>query len=672
MRRWSIWISAAFGLLTVAVILVRVARPADLVAKPAQPARSVTSRALMQGCSTPFALKELKDVSAGVRSCVVPDNMRSKWKPVPMLAATSQGDSTDGKGNDAKKQLEAQPTWRVTKERPQAGSSDKREPAGVRGVDGGKRPNDDGTTDAFCVYEWQGDNLPSNAEFAALGAKPECGISVGMSEPAAPTPAVRNDAALFEREARGIAASSLPKVGKVAKLEAGPAARPRVAVIDATPFGVSKRDRYNHGYAVSRVIASLACADPDSASCEQMIRPYYALRYVIDKSGRLVLNGAEDGGVVGTFHDLFQLMRRALDEKAPGEHLIMNLSLGWDPVKTDPDSIEVRQMGKLLARAYCEGVLVIVAAGNSTGSEGATVPASFEAEPPPDSCSKAGLGTYRPLVHAVGAVNQYDQRLALSRPWSQPRLDAYGLQVTVPTKAGYTTVMSGSSISAAIVSGIASVVWSARPKLDAAEVMDVIYKGARKIDPASGGHIQNRTELCAPGKDRGCEKWPVRRANLCGALNAAIPSARLTCEPALTSKLAKMDAIPPGTEEPCRVAGCGIPLGPMQLQLPHAVLPMPAPASCGTCSLALGSALGRTIGTVSGTPDFVDPSVSATLVRAWADSSSFQDYNLAVPQTLLPFSKSYFMQNNPSRAQILWIVDVGTNVVATTELMPNP
>ena len=54
-----------------------------------------------------------------------------------------------------------------------------------------------------------------------------------------------------------------------------------------------------------------------------------------------------NGGYIGYFHDLFRVFNRVLrDWNAPTrkktDDLIVNLSLGWIPVKMDPDSFEVR------------------------------------------------------------------------------------------------------------------------------------------------------------------------------------------------------------------------------------------------------------------------------------------------------------------------------------------
>jgi hypothetical protein len=534
----------------------------------------------------------------------------------------------------------------------------------------------------FCVYEWaEKTTLPQTADFARIGAKPECGFSTGMAAtPAPPSDILRERAAAFERHARGVRqtawAGAAPTFARAVR-HAGP--RAFVAVVDASPFGATQPDRSGHGYAVSRVIADLACdKNPD---CEKtVIRPYVALPRIRTSSGDWV-EDFKQGGFVGYFHDLFRAFRKALadwekdakdakDAHKPEPKLIINLSLGWDPIKTDPDSLENVYMQMLLERAYCRGVLVIAAAGNETGSEGAVMPAALESQAPPRCGASAPATIYRPLIHAVGAVDRYGERLALSRPWSEPRLVAYGSQVTVPTGAGQnlTPPLTGTSIAAAVVSGIAEVVWSARPRLDAAGVMTLIYESGDDLAPVSASrHARNRTEVCLP-KPRRCDAWSVRRATLCGALKKLDPTAKMTCEEPeqLPDPLPKVEA--PDAVEPCRLAECGASVGPNELQLPAVVMPMPGAATCATCEFKLGSSFGRRIGTAQGTPETVT-GISTTVVRSKQSSSSFQDYPLSpVPVAGQPFAKSYVLSATPASAEMHWIFDVGIGTYVTTDL----
>ena len=270
-------------------------------------------------------------------------------------------------------------------------------------------------------------------------------------------------------------------------------------------------------------------------------------------------------------------------------------------------------MKRLLQRAYCEDVLVIAAVGNGRGSKGPLFPAAFESVPPPNAeqCERLGremdprlkrpiqlkgLLPYRPLVHAVSSVDIYDERLITMRDLAGSRIAAYGLGVVARAEDGYTEDLSGTSASAPIVAGLAQVVWSAQPKLDAHGVMAALYAGGRPLD-FKANNLWSRTEFCLDEKKNRCDSWPPRRVSLCTALNAAGSRiGKLACvDPA--SAIGKdyfpspppppsspAMAPPPDVDAPCRVQNCGAPSGPPSEQLPSAVLPEGV-AVCPSCYL---------------------------------------------------------------------------------------
>ena len=198
------------------------------------------------------------------------------------------------------------------------------------------------------------------------------------------------------------------------------------------------------------------------------------------------------------------------------QHLIINLSIGWDPIKAPENDPGVVRIRTVLERASCLGALIVAAAGNFTGSPGPIYPAAFESMPAPDAnrcemltepavrakrapaatMGKAGA-RYAPLVHSVGAVDVFEKRVLVNRKWGQPRLSALGAAVTVAGPPGMTNtpVMHGTSVAAPIISGIASRVWAARPDLDAAGVMQVIYDGGIELKPGQAME-REQTEYC--------------------------------------------------------------------------------------------------------------------------------------------------------------------------------
>jgi subtilisin family serine protease len=639
-------------------------QPAPAPAPPPEPPKPPEPKPL-NGCTSRFAIAEVNG-----NTCLTPPKIPDGWQILPQLAAQPPGNN---------KPVPVETPWTVFASR----DGDDARKTGKSG-----NANDPNAPVAFCVYQWTGTDLPKQENFDALHATPECAIATPM----AVEPSKATDAALgraFERQARSIELSAkIP--WEAAKVVAERA--PRIAVVDATPFGLVRTDTSGHGFGVSRVIGSLACDDPDSQECQGRVRPYLALPYVVVTPEKWVLN--RDGGNIGYFHDLFRAFRTALDEHLPDRNLIINLSLGWDPIKSDVNARETRIMHQLLERAYCEGVLVIAAAGNLTGSEGPLLPALMETTPPPnlDRCAELGvkmppkakdtfrsklrLKPYQPLLHAVAAVDINDQRLMIVRPWGHSRLAAYGMAVTAParTPTGFTIPMTGTSMSAAIVSGIAGAIWRARPNLSAADVMAIVYEGGRLLDYKSG-NLRSRTEFCFDKDHDRCDKWQVRRASLCGALNVAMPAFKLTCVD--FAKAPPADDCPPDPPSPpppppispgpCRVANCGFAAGPMSDQLPVGVMPQPGSANCPSCTLS--KTLGAVFGTATGTPD----QPYNTVVRTWDQFWTPQDWPVFQtnhPVAGVPFFQSMQPPPTTQAAVMNWYYSSGGfNATQTTSLI---
>jgi hypothetical protein len=636
----------------------------------AAPSTKPAETKLLDGCQSRFAIVEVKG-----NTCALSPRLPDGWEILPQLATQPP---------DQKKPVPVETPWGVVATRD--GDQDKK-----GAYD--RKPDDTTAPVSFCVYAWTRPELPRPENFEALHATPECAIATPMADERARAAeeALRR---AFERQARSIELSAkIP--WNAAKVSAERA--PEIAVVDATPFGLVKSDTTGHGFGVSRVIGNLACDDADSPECERRVRPYLALPYVqvTPKEWKIDPNG----GSIGYFHDLFRAFRTALDERAPGQNLIINLSLGWDPIKSDRNAREARIMHRLLQRAYCEGVLVVAAAGNITGSEGALLPAAMEAYPPPrDDAECAALGFkvppkakdafhsrlrpkgYKPLLHSVAAVDIFDQRLPIVRPWGHPRLAAYGMAVTAPapgkTDTGFTTPMTGTSMSAAIVSGIAGAIWRARPNLSAADVMAIVYEGGRLLDGKSG-NLRSRTEFCFDKDHDRCDEWQVRRASLCGALNVATPAFKLKCVD--FAKAPPQDNFPqppkptppppPVGPGPCRVANCGLPAGPMSSQLPLGVLPQPGVTSCPSCTLAKLS--GAVFGTATATPG---PPFT-TIVRTWDQFWTPQDWPV-FPQSNPVANKFFFQTFTPPAttqyAVMNWYYSIGpVNTMDSTSLIVN-
>ena len=127
---------------------------------------------------------------------------------------------------------------------------------------------------------------------------------------------------------------------------------------------------------------------------------------------------------------------------------------------------------------------------------------------------------YRPLVHAVSALDYHDRPLAIVRPGSIPRLMAHGMSAITsdPLRPPqHTLLLTGTSVSAAVVSGAAAAVWSHTPTLTAHGVANLLFTTGVSIPTTS-------TQLCLAG---GCAKNPAR-VSLCAAATE-LGGSRLPC-----------------------------------------------------------------------------------------------------------------------------------------------
>jgi hypothetical protein len=334
------------------------------------------------------------------------------------------------------------------------------------------------------------------------------------------------------------------QTGWVSKLPAGKDHPVTVAVVDSAvhPFNSPLLDNSGHGRTMGRLIDELAC--PSGPPCAVQITNHLALREV-DEATKL---DPADGGFLGTRAQLAGAVQQALDgwvaAVAVGRRsrTVINFSLGWVPALDDnPRGSHGRTLPEdlvfqVLTRASCLGALVVAAAGNGafTSTTGPILPAGWEAEPAPTktACQRfvdAGwpyLGdlsvpdAYRPLVHAVSALDYRDRPLAIVRPGSIPRLMAHGMSAITSDplrRPEHTLLLTGTSVSAAVVSGAAAAVWSHTPTLTAHGVANLLFTTGVTIPTTS-------TQLCLAG---GCAKHPAR-VSLCAAATE-LGGSRLPC-----------------------------------------------------------------------------------------------------------------------------------------------
>lgn len=402
------------------------------------------------------------------------------------------------------------------------------------------------------------------------------------------------------------------RTARLAQLPAGSASTVRVAVVDsaARSYASTLTDTLGHGRAVGRAVRDLACpadAATTGAQCLGEVENYAALVHLTPTSTNPVA-----GGYYGTQSELAQAIVGATDDWVKAAtatrlaHLVVNLSVGWDSAQGYGGEYAVpadlpgaaRAVHAAVRHAVCRGGLVVAAAGNRSGlaSSGPMFPAQWEthAAPTADECAvlegtrtlPADTATYRPLVYAAGALDAIDRPIASTRLNGRPRLAAYGSNVVSgDPRAVHTDILTGTSMAAATVSGIAAAVWAYRPTATANEVMNLVYSSGVDLG-------------VAPDFRLGTAAGSVRRVSHCGALRAATNGTfRCPTPAANTGSTVLFDSswtnVDPGFSAPPMAATeifqADLPIAASAVSTPW-VTPQPGSPGCDVCGF---SSLGK-------------------------------------------------------------------------------
>jgi hypothetical protein len=308
----------------------------------------------------------------------------------------------------------------------------------------------------------------------------------------------------------------------------------RLAFVDSQPDGEwilptpATKDS-QHGFTLGHLAYGLVC--PSSGPCAATIVTRRALCYQkFDPEQLLALQevGNTRSGHMGLVSDLAAaILAEVLHWRDVGtpRHLILNLSLGWDgELFGDLDAQSVSQLEpsvqavyKALRFARQSGVLVVAAAGNAQGRESAwpLFPAAWELRRP----TLFHLPFGRKRIYAVGGVDSQGLPLPNTRKGGQPRRVAYADHAVTGAEPSKPTAMyTGTSVSAAVVSSIAAVVWHLQPELTPAEVMRLITRSGDELDTQADFYAWKwllSKLMAAPN---------ARRLSLCQAVQQA-------CEP---------------------------------------------------------------------------------------------------------------------------------------------
>ena len=512
-----------------------------------------------------------------------------------------------------------------------------------RAVDAVPRPDDGDGEQRFCRYRYLPPGEPPADEVAALTdlaaidtVEWDCHVTSGMGlfEELAPRFAAR-----FDTMVGALPPGELfPRVEVAAPAPGEPPIRPaavHVAVIDTAPAadppwgpGAWSPGMSPHGRDMGRIIQRLAC--PGCADAEAEVRLSLINHAGLDlrwDDGQVFAH--RDGGYFGRqgtvgerIYEAF-LTWRTVDEPRPP--LVINLSIGWDPLfnaddEGAPNALRARAVREAIELAVREGALVVASAGNrSTGPDeggGLLWPAGLEAE----ELSPVGAAAYRPLVHAVGGLDDLDQPLANTRPGGMPRLASYALVAVAGELDGGdpSGPYTGSSVAAAVGAAAAAVVWRYLPELPADEVMQRVYDSAVDLGvPATVCHPgtspcpnTRRISVCAAARAARatlCERDP-EAPGCAGELDCQPPQAgegEGSVDPVFPAELAvgfdDVDASEVGGT-PQDVTGCEVPIvtGPTSVgedpcpdqqhhgwsRLPWLVWPQPSNPGCHVCALS--------------------------------------------------------------------------------------
>jgi hypothetical protein len=283
-----------------------------------------------------------------------------------------------------------------------------------------------------------------------------------------------------------------------------------------------------HGTFMSALIGNIACPN-EGAACLDSIHHLLAMpRQDYQLPDWTV--GEDYASKVDLAIQIYAAVQQWREDKqnhAPNttDRLVINISLGYQRINQGVDDFDRGPQASLktaLDFAACHGALVFAASGNvrdencPENDAGPLAPASFEmiAAPTEQECHQLGFdpdwtqdfpvfgNNPRPLVYAIGGVDPYDEPLANSRPASQPTLVALGANGVGNDSS---MALTGTSISTAVASATAQLLWMYNPRLRPDEVYFAMYKSAWELNtPADFG--------LTPGVD-------TRRLSVCSALD---------------------------------------------------------------------------------------------------------------------------------------------------------
>jgi hypothetical protein len=281
-----------------------------------------------------------------------------------------------------------------------------------------------------------------------------------------------------------------------------------------------------HGYALAHMAYRLVCGGGEP--CPIKIATRLALRFDSTDPD----SASDEGGRLGSLHDLAEAITEEVSEWQKDKRstrLILNLSIGWDGELLSEVTEDESKLGPAALEVYNairyaagHGALVIAAAGNRRGGTPDTrwpvLPAAWEVR----------RLLERKAIYAVGGLDWQGMPISNSRHGGMPQRAAYADHVAVRTRSSlsteWTSIYTGTSVSAAVVSSVAATAWYLQPTLSPFEVMERIDQFGEVLPLRADFH-------------EGLTQPPVRRVSLCQTVKEICRPDGTPCRPAVRDLL---------------------------------------------------------------------------------------------------------------------------------------
>ncbi len=163
---------------------------------------------------------------------------------------------------------------------------------------------------------------------------------------------------------------------------------------------------------------------------------------------------------LGNFYDAIRAVDYAVEKK------VDIISASWGAQISDPALAQL--LSEMVGRADAAGILFVASAGNLT-RDNDVIP-YFPANAP------------YPGVIAVGATDAGDKKIPMSNYGLKVHIAAPGNEIVSTIRKGKYKAISGTSMAAPLVAGLAALMKSVNPKLTAPEIREILQETGEKAD----------------------------------------------------------------------------------------------------------------------------------------------------------------------------------------------